>query len=95
MSWIIQEDGLSLLRIVWNDEEGQGMTLGESGPCDPAVAEINNKVMATDPEKDARGFYWDRQKSAREALRLVKAVDKAYKAKQAAVCPCCKRPLDP
>ena len=94
MSWIIS-DGSGQYRIVWEDEDGEGMTLGEvCSPREPELAALTKVLMDAGAERDARGFYWNTDKGARQALRLVKAVDKSFKTGAKAVCPCCKRPLE-
>lgn len=80
-------------RIVWDDADGVGMVLGEGSGADPNIEALEAALDAVGTQRDTRGYHWDTNKEARTALRLVKAADKAYKAKVPAVCPCCKREM--
>ena len=93
MSWVIS--GWSRQnRIVWEDEDGEGMTLGGNlSPREPELVAITQALLDIKTERDARGFYWNTRKAAQQALKLVKAVDKPFKDGVKAVCPCCKRLL--
>lgn len=91
MSWIVDESRHGI-RIVWDDEDGTGMTLGEyRGTDDSSLSAIDSALEAVKTEKDDRGFYWPSITAAQKALRLVKAAEKAWNAKQPLVCPCCKQ----
>lgn len=91
MSWIVVESNHGI-RIVWDDEDGTGMTLGEyRDTYDSLLLAIDSALEAVKTEKDDRGFYWPSSTAAQKALRLVKAAEKAWKAKQSLVCPCCKQ----
>lgn len=97
MSWTLDETGKHGHYIVWEDEDGVGMTLGEPASLresEPSLNEIYRALYEVKTEKDSRGFFWETRKDATVALRLVKAIDKAVKAKKPLICPCCKRPLD-
>ena len=95
MSWQVNTTGYEY-RISWEDEAGTGLTIGEAlskDESDTTLLAIYKAVEATGAEKDYRGYFWESANAAKPALRLVRAVEKAEKAKQPAICPCCKRAL--
>lgn len=95
MSWVV-DDWTVPYRIAWEDEDGLGMVLGEDrSPREPDLAAMTKALVEAGAERDGRGFHWESKKEAQQALKLVKEVEAAHKKKRAAVCPCCKRPLDP
>jgi len=95
VSWVLS-DWSGALRIVWEDGDGEGMVLGEErSPREPDLAAMTRALVEAGAERDGRGFHWESKKAAQQALKLVKEVEAAHKKKRAAVCPCCKRPLDP
>lgn len=96
MSWIVDSTERYIYRIVWEDEDGVGMTLGESASrCErePELVEMYRVLRGLKTDKDQRGFHWESKKAAQTALRLVKEIDKAAKANRPAICPCCKREM--
>lgn len=96
MSWIVDITESYIYRIVWEDEDGVGMTLGESASLrerEPELVEMYRVLRELKTDKDQRGFYWESKKAAQTALRLVKEIDKAIKANRPTICPCCKREM--
>lgn len=98
MSWIVDRTESYIYRIVWEDEDGVGMTLGESASLrererEPELVEMYRVLRDLKTDKDQWGFYWESKKAAQTALRLVKEIDKAVKANRPTICPCCKREM--